>query len=322
MPGQQQKSKYVEFTQITGKKSLPIKDVRICERDGVQKINISYYNMKKSLLVAYFCLASLVLCAQDSSTLKSPNAFVLGPIERLQSKILSETRTLNIYLPPGYKSSDTVRYPVIYLLDGSADEDFIHISGLVQFLNFPWVNVLPESIVVGIATVDRRRDFTYHTTIEKDKKAYPTTGRSKEFINFIASELQPFIEKKYKTTGSKTIIGQSLGGLLATEILFKRPELFSTYFIVSSSLWWDNESLLRIKPKVLSAEFKDHVSIYIAVGNEEKVMQADSRKLASILKASPKKNITTYFEYFPKEDHGTILHNAVYKGFQLMKKKK
>ena len=253
---------------------------------------------------------------------KKSSAFVLGPIDQIQSKILSEIRTLNIYLPPGYNSNDTTRYPIIYLLDGSADEDFIHIAGLVQFLNFPWVNVLPESILVGIATVDRRRDFTFPTTIEKDKKAYPTTGKSKAFIDFIEFELQPFIEKKYKATASRTIIGQSLGGLLATEILFKKPELFSTYFIVSPSLWWDNESLLRIKSKVISQEFTRPVGLYIAVGNEEKVMQADTRKLVSILRASPKKNITTYFEYFPKEDHGTILHNAVYKGFQLMKKKK
>jgi len=32
------------------------------------------------------------------------------------------------------------------------------------------------------------------------------------------------------------IIGQSLGGLLASEILMKKPELFNKYVIISPSL--------------------------------------------------------------------------------------
>jgi len=73
--------------------------------------------------------------------------------------------------------------------------------------------------------VDRRRDFTYPTTIKKDKKRYPTTGHSDKFIVFIEKELQPSMEEKYKGSTAKTIIRQSLGGLLATEILFKKQLL-------------------------------------------------------------------------------------------------
>ncbi len=62
---------------------------------------------------------------------------------------LGENRILNIYLPEGYKQEDTTKYPVIYLFDGSADEDFIHIVGIVQFNNFEWINRVPKSIVVG-----------------------------------------------------------------------------------------------------------------------------------------------------------------------------
>ena len=89
----------------------------------------------------------------------APKPFVIGEIVNIHSKELGENRTLNIYLPNGYHPDSLKRYPVIYLLDGSADEDFIHIAGLVQFGSFPWLNILPESIVVGIANVDRKRDF-------------------------------------------------------------------------------------------------------------------------------------------------------------------
>lgn len=77
------------------------------------------------------------MLAQD--TLRS-KPFVLRTVHTIQSNELSETRVLNIYLPEGYTHDDNSRYPVIYLLDGSADEDFIHVSGIVQFFNFPWVN--------------------------------------------------------------------------------------------------------------------------------------------------------------------------------------
>lgn len=276
--------------------------------------------MKKFLIFGFLCLTTQLLIGQDSIAAKGNKPFVLGTILEMQSKVLSEMRILNIYLPNDYNENDTIKYPVIYLLDGSADEDFIHVAGLVQFLNFPWVNSLPNAIVVGIANVDRRRDFTYPTTIEKDKKDFPTTGKSENFINFLENELQPFIEKNYKTTASKTIIGQSLGGLLATEILFKKPHLFTKYIIVSPSLWWDNESLLSYRPNTLKPDFKDSISVFVAVGKEGKIMDDDTKRLVSILRQGQRKNVTVNFEYFTNENHASILHNAVYKGLEFVNK--
>lgn len=185
--------------------------------------------------------------AQTNNPKSAENSkpFILGVIDEIQSVELAEKRILNIYLPEGYEKDGASKYPVIYLLDGSADEDFIHVVGLVQFNNFSWIDRVPKSIVVGIANVDRRRDFTFPTTVEEEKKKFPSTGHSNKFIAFIEKELQPFIEKKYRTNSSKMIIGQSLGGLLATEILFKKPMLFDKYIIISPSLWWDNGSLLE-----------------------------------------------------------------------------
>jgi predicted alpha/beta superfamily hydrolase len=260
-----------------------------------------------------------------SKTAETTKPFVLGVIEEIQSVELGEKRTLNIYLPEGYKKDDTVNYPVIYLLDGSADEDFIHVAGLVQFNSFPWVNQVPPSIVVGIANVDRRRDFTFPSTIEAEKKAYPTTGHSDKFIAFIEKELQPFIEKKYKTTASKTIIGESLGGLLATEILFKHPKLFTKYIIISPSLWWDNGSLLNFSPEILNELFTAQTDIYIGVGKEglapteaPHVMEVEANVLADKIKATKSKNVTVYFDYLPEEDHATIGHQAIFNAFKVL----
>ena len=275
--------------------------------------------MNKILLAFLFAFLISFQCSAQQKKITIP--FILGEVDSIQSIELQEVRRLNIYLPEDYSPDSAALYPVIYLLDGSADEDFIHIAGLVQFANFPWVNMLPKSIVVGIASVDRKRDFTFPTAIEKDKKDYPTTGGSAKFIAFIEKELQPFVEKHYKTSSSKMLIGQSLGGLLATEILFKKPELFNSYIIVSPSLWWNKESLLVNNPVVLKPEFKQPTSIYVAVGNEEKTMVADAKKLITLLKKRTDKKLQVSFQYFPDEDHATILHEAVYRAFKSMKAK-
>lgn len=248
-----------------------------------------------------------------------PRPFVLGVIDTIPSTELGETRTLNLYLPDGYSKDSLANYPVIYLLDGSADEDFIHIAGLVQYANFPWVNLLPKSIVVGIANVDRRRDFTYPTTIEKDKKDFPTTGHSQAFIAFLEKELQPYIQRKYSTNPNKTLLGQSLGGLLATEILYKKPYLFNQYIIVSPSLWWDNESLLATPPAFLKPDFQQKTRVFVAVGQEGKIMEQDARQLVDTLKKAPN-TAKVGFRYFGDEDHATILHLAVYEALKYFKK--
>lgn len=273
--------------------------------------------MKKSaILICFLGFIIQFLNGQETVTIKNKRPFILGETIEIESKTLVEKRTLNIYLPEGYNEKDTTHYPVIYLLDGSADEDFIHVVGLLQFANFPWVNLLPKSIVVGIANVDRRRDFTYPTTIEKDKKDFPKSGGSSQFITFLEQELQPFITKQYKTNAVKTIIGQSLGGLLATEILFTRPTLFNHYIIVSPSLWWDNESLLAKSP--MFDRISDKTSIYIAVGKEGKIMERDAKKLHQQLKGY--KHLTTGFLFLPDKNHATIYHEALYKAFEWMGK--
>lgn len=178
------------------------------------------------------CLLLLNVLNMSAQKRKEAKPFVIGEIRVLKSKILNEERMLNVYLPNGYDKAKS--YPVIYLLDGSANEDFVHIVGLVQFYVMSFN--MPEFIVVGIANVDRKRDFTFHTDLEDLKKEYPTTGHSAKFIDFLEKELQPFVSANYKTTGTKYIIGQSLGGLLATEILLKKPIVYALFHRESESL--------------------------------------------------------------------------------------
>lgn len=240
--------------------------------------------------------------------------FSIGNTLKIKSNILGEERDLNIYLPLGYSVDSSKLYPVIYLLDGSADEDFIHISGLVQFASFSWTNMLPESIVVGIGNVDRKRDFTYPATNEADRKDFPTSGHSANFISFLEKEVQPYIEANYQTNNNRTLIGQSLGGLLATEILFYHPQLFDNYIIVSPSLWWDNESLLSQTP--LPSYRKK--SIYIAVGKEGDIMERTAKALYEKINDGTTDTKHIFFEFLSDKTHADALHQAVYNAFNIL----
>ena len=220
--------------------------------------------MKQKILSFTVLLITCLVYGQTLPKKISETEFSIGKSIKIKSTVLDETRNLNIYLPLNYLNDSLKSYPVIYLLDGSKDEDFIHISGIVQFGSFSWINMIPESIVVGIGNVDRKRDFTFPSQNKLDQKEFPTSGKSANFTGFIEKELQPLIDSNYRTTKIKTIIGQSLGGLFATEILFKKPELFDNYIIVSPSLWWNDEKILNEEPSI----YDSNKSIYIAGGKE------------------------------------------------------
>ncbi|TQD36241.1 alpha/beta hydrolase [Haloflavibacter putidus] len=268
--------------------------------------------MRQIILSLILTLTVQISYGQELVEKISETEFTIGKALKIKSQLLNETRDLNIYLPLDYSQDSLKTYPVIYLLDGSKNEDFIHISGIVQFGSFSWINMIPESIVVGIGNVDRKRDFTYPSQNELDQKEFPTSGKSENFIAYIEKELQPFIDSTYKTTETKTIIGQSLGGLLATEILLKKPDLFDNYIIVSPSLWWDDEKLLDFQ----STSYNSTKSIYIAGGKEGEVMERIAKELYDKLKKEQKPNTNLLYEFLEDKTHGDALHIAVYNAFE------
>lgn len=273
-----------------------------------------------------FCTLLLLSCFFSSSYAKDMGKpFVLSRIHTLHSEILGENRTINVYLPEGYDADSPQRYPVIYLLDGGVKEDFVHIAGLVQYSTQPWINRFPRSIVVGIENTVRQRDFTFSvanlaflTRMGFKPEQMPEYGGSQKFIRFLAGELQYFIEDHYKTNATKTIIGESLGGLLATEILLKHRHLFDNYIILSPSLWWDKESLLKEAPSALNRKRLKPVNVYIAAARKEEnqIMYDDATALADILKQYGRGNVMVHFDYLADETHATIIHEGVYRAFR------
>jgi len=281
--------------------------------------------MKQALILIFSVISFFHSFAQNKTA--KPSTFVLATVDTLHSSILGEDRILNVYLPADYDKK--IKYPVIYLLDGSAVEDFIHVVGIVQFNTIPWVDRIPKSIVIGIANTNRKLDFTSLSTREADRKIIPKNGGSARFISFLEKELQPYVDQEYSTNGVKTIIGQSLGGLLATEILFTKPQLFNKYIIISPSLWWKDGDLLKANPVILSQSNHLPIDIYIGVGKEGSidgskihVMEEDAKLLYDKIKRGGPGNVKVSFDYLPDETHATVTHQAVFNAFRILYPKK
>ena len=263
-------------------------------------------------------LAALPLLALASCACPDPVAgtpFEFGVVHTIESKALGETRTLNVRLPASYGTSRLDRYPVIVLLDGGAQEDFPHAAGLVQFLSM--MRLMPESIVVGVGNVDRQRDFVHPSEVAAEREWFPNHGRTGPFRRFLTDELLPFVEETYRCADHRLLIGQSAAGLYAVEQLLTEPDTFDAYFIVSPALYWNRESLARSAPERLRDRDVDGW-VYLALGDEGPEMESGFARLATALEEHAPPGLDWRQVRFPEETHATILHRALYRGFELL----
>ena len=94
-----------------------------------------------------FSLVAWVAVGRAHAQAPAAAPLCIGETFTLTSKALGETRRLNVYVPPIYRDSATIRLPVLYMPDGGMAEDFLHVAGLVQVVKERMG--LVEPIVVG-----------------------------------------------------------------------------------------------------------------------------------------------------------------------------
>jgi hypothetical protein len=238
---------------------------------------------------------------------------VIGETFTIDSKILSETRRINVYLPPGYAESPGARVPVLYMPDGGIAEDFLHVAGLVQ------VSVgngtMRPFLLVGVENTQRRRDMTGPTENEDDKKIAPRVGGSEAFRRFFRDELMPQVKARYRTTGETAIVGESLAGLFVMETFLLEPDLFDTYIAFDPSLWWNNQKLVNGVAQRLAARPKLKKTLYFAISGDSGLAVA-AQRLAEVLGKSASPGISWHYERMPDEKHSTIYHPAALKAFR------
>ncbi len=238
---------------------------------------------------------------------------VIGQSYALESKILGETRKINVRLPAGYETGKGT-YRVLYLMDGGEQEDFLHIAGLMQLCGL--VGTCEEAIVVGVEGTDRRRDMTYPSKDPEDLKMAPTSGGSAKFRRFLAEELQPWVKSRYRTSGETTLMGESLAGLFVVETFLREPRLFDDYIAVSPSVWWDKGEMTRHSSALLAAQPAGERRLYLTIADEGREMQTGVDDLVAALKAKAPTGLTWTYAPMAGETHATIYHPAALAAFR------
>ncbi len=223
----------------------------------------------------------------------------------LQSRLLGETRRINVYLPEPYQQQPALHLPLLLMPDGGMAEDFPHIAGLLQ-VGIANGTVRPF-ILVGIENTQRRRDLTPPSEEARDRAIAPQIGGSALFRRLLREELLPLVQARYRCTEERAIIGESLAGLFAIETLLLEPGLFSTCLAIDPSLWWNREQLLKELP-ARSAALAHH-RLFIASADKDGNTAPILRFVQQLRRVRPA-GLDWHYQPMPGEGHATVYHPA------------
>jgi predicted alpha/beta superfamily hydrolase len=272
-----------------------------------------------TLLLAIFALTSppaLPAELDDSKQVTSATQFTI------RSEILNEGRTVFVYVPDTYESEAArqKRYPVLYLLDGRAYFDAT--VGITHHLG-SWnsaVQAIPDLIVVAIQNTKRTRDMT--PTHMAEGVYSSGSGGAAAFRSFLESELMPAVDKRFRTSRERILVGHSLAGLFVLDTFLEKPALFDAYIASDPSLWWDDNLLARKLSGRSGTPLGPFVRLYIAQANtpDSTPGEHDAHKagitafLAALEAAKPP--VQRSYQYFEDETHLSVPLQAIYRGLR------
>jgi len=194
------------------------------------------------------CLKGFILHLSDRN--------VKGSLEHFD-EIKSEraaTRTVEVWLPPGYFENPDRRLPVLYMHDGQNLFEARHsFSGISWGMDEAVVRSMDSKghdgiIIVGIwNTPNRIPEYMPQRPLERIQyfrkrmrfaRTYGDHACSDDYLWFIVNELKPKIDKRYRTlTGQKHtyMMGSSMGALVTLYGLCEFPHVFSNVACLSTS---------------------------------------------------------------------------------------
>ena len=189
----------------------------------------------------------------------------------------AEPRTLHIYLPDGYDSTQD-RYPVMYFWDGHNlfyDEDatFGKSWGLKEFLD-RWNK---DMIIVGIECShegDHRLDeYCPYDAKLLGKKIH---GEGAETLDWITESLKPLIDARFRTYPQReatAIGGSSMGGLMSLYAVTRYNAFFSKAACVSSAIYMVLHPLMS---DIYASAIDPDTRVYLSWGEKEAGTDPDS----------------------------------------------
>ena len=224
---------------------------------------------------------------------------IIGKKFTLSSKILTEDRDIQIFLPESYHSTQQ-RYPVLYILDGQR----LFTLGVSLSQSFrSTVKMSPEFIVVGINNKypDRFDNFT-----------------KTEFLDFIEQELISTVDKNYRTTEERILFGWEFAGAYAIESLISKPTLFAGHIAASpypiDETWFDEKSRLMQLDSLFKNDLDSH--LYVSVSERDGSVLVGTEKLNTLLKEKAPDSLRWTYRVIPDEEHLSTAHASLFQGLK------
>jgi predicted alpha/beta superfamily hydrolase len=180
---------------------------------------------------------------------------------------------------------------------------------------------VPEMIIIGIAYdkdfdtwfSHRIRDYT--PTNDITAILYPGGGGCDKFMQFINEELIPYVDKNFRVVpNERTLVGYSFGGLFGFYSLFKSPQTFSRYLLISPSLWWDNKLAFNWEKEYAEKASDIKANMYLTVGGEETYMKPPLTNMIDLLKSHNYADLLMTYEETPGRTHFSVFAPAFTKG--------
>lgn len=222
--------------------------------------------------------ATVAVEAQDVTPRSRPDATA-----RIQSAALGAVREYHVYLPNGYAAAPQRRYPTIYVLDGPPLDG--HTADAARALAREGAG--PGVIVVGIPNMqrgERAHDFLPPSMSFPRRDGSTFTGGADRFLGFLRDELVPRIDRDYRTSAPRLLVGHSLGAIFACWSLASAPALFQGRFAHSPAVWRDEDVVMDAVDRHLAASRSLGGWFYTSVGaNEGEGLQRGYFRLRTVL---------------------------------------
>lgn len=201
------------------------------------------------------------------------------------SKTLDNERIIRIYTPSNY-SKDNEPYNLLVLTDGAA-----------------YITMSSKEVLDNLIN-DKKIPPTVAVLINSNSQRMKELSCNDDFCDYVVEEVLPWVHENYNVTSdpSKTVIaGSSLGGLTASFLGFKFPDIFGNILSQSGSYWYKTEDLEDPeKRNWLARQFKNEdklpLNFYLNVGILEGSMMNDvNREFRDVLLS---KGYPVFFEEF------------------------
>src|ERR1700722_10671858 len=221
---------------------LSVDRIRICKKiRGTLEPSLDRLERGIMKLIALIVAATALLFAETKPQPKGTVQRIKIHGKSLEGNLEGDSpdRDVTIYLPPGYDANRN-RYPVVYLLHGYlfTDQYWTGAGVSIPGADMPGANV-PASMDNLIARGEAKPMIVVmpNAYSKYGGSMYSSSVTTGDWETYVAEDLVAYMDTHYRTIPdrlSRGLAGHSMGGYGAIRIGMKRPDVFSSLYIMSA----------------------------------------------------------------------------------------